>query len=60
MHEALLLLPVVRRQTLNTFCTSSPKWLITLTHTRPLSGRAKGHLLGAQLAISPGFSNLLE
>lgn len=28
--------------TLNTFITSSPKWLMTLTAMRPCAGRAKG------------------
>ena len=31
-----------RPYTLNTFITSSPKWLMTLTAIRPLLGRSKG------------------
>jgi hypothetical protein len=31
-----------RQTALNTFITSSPKWLITFTATRPLMGLSKG------------------
>ena len=40
--------------TLNTFITSSPKWLMTFTAIRPVAGRANGRDVGA-VEGRPGF-----